>query len=1045
MSEEPTMVKCLGCGARLRLKPTTRSYQCPRCQEPGIVQDDPAPLTRKSEPASTCFIPKTMAPESTSAVDDAVRPVEPNSIVVNEPIKTSIPAPNRYFRAVFGALAGLVLMMGLSFLQPVIGFAGMATGFGLAAATLLVFGILRRTIARTLLATLGESHPDVVAIRARETAHLRFSMAFLLLGATFFLFDRAGVEGKGRLQKLVESMPKSAFQPPRAVAMEPIRLAGPPPIDEKPWASADYVVLTPGNEAIALDRQEKDGRPNFAVLARADRNTFSQAVRAAWEHQRPIVSEHSDIVKLIDQQAVPGATLRSSTSYRLVEALSPPRFTPEKASLVRFHDLRQSRRRVGHLIQQETERFQFADLIPTRSDVPSSSPTSEPPKFKTELISERMIQPGSFQMLQAESDLRSSVDFLDFCILQVLKTLESRSEITPVLFVDHVAVDAELKSTFAEAKERRVERSKRIDSTLDAGIQAEIQQVLIRESRPRELLDLLNDMLSKRSKERLKDNTSSAQALAQTEAEIGRLNDEIADCRLLLDEQNRFTSEIRSHLSKAGLPQIEAAASLEKARQSAGSWRRPDFEEAQKTGLIGATHVLLTDIRKPDHQGRYQLSMRLVDLISGRILWEDQGDRFDLSKQSLELAAPAFLLNTGELVLVRFPQDIKPFPTEQTAGLLGGWPLRLPEIDAFQPKPVDEREVKKKKDTPALIARIPQPSRRNPRATIAVPLPEPPPSDPPGGLDVLLGYREETGGKRGFRDLFSWSLQPFDKLTVLNMANARVPIPANRINWSPISSATEVPDAHMMRYVVWRLARAILPSAGRIESINGSEVSLDLGRDHGVKTADTLTVLRPNTLDPKNAKATVSVVPVKLILREVHENGSIAVIDETDSRFRSPGLAALPAPRAGDLVHRQLDREIHVAVLNPIVDLHSVSPATLKQYGESNVHDSMDYQGRRVAELLQSALIAQRVKVVDRKDLEAIQREQRLAASDPHTAAQVGRIKNATHVIVGTIAPSPRLNYRAPMTLKVVDVATAEVVAQIDFECTFQQVEKWRP
>ena len=43
--------------------------------------------------------------------------------------------------------------------------------------------------------------------------------------------------------------------------------------------------------------------------------------------------------------------------------------------------------------------------------------------------------------------------------------------------------------------------------------------------------------------------------------------------------------------------------------------------------MLDATHLLLSSIRRPHAQGTYELSMRLVDARTGRIVWEDLGDR----------------------------------------------------------------------------------------------------------------------------------------------------------------------------------------------------------------------------------------------------------------------------------------------------------------------------------------------------------------------------------------------------------------------------------
>ena len=84
--------------------------------------------------------------------------------------------------------------------------------------------------------------------------------------------------------------------------------------------------------------------------------------------------------------------------------------------MVRFHDLRQGRMRVGHLIEKQPQGFLFSDLIPSPAPTSPRPLGSKRPPFKTELIQERLIQPGTYYILPGDTDVRRSVDFLDYCI-----------------------------------------------------------------------------------------------------------------------------------------------------------------------------------------------------------------------------------------------------------------------------------------------------------------------------------------------------------------------------------------------------------------------------------------------------------------------------------------------------------------------------------------------------------------------------------------------------------------------------------------------------
>jgi hypothetical protein len=81
---------------------------------------------------------------------------------------------------------------------------------------------------------------------------------------------------------------------------------------------------------------------------------------------------------------------------------------------------------------------------------------------------------------------------------------------------------------------------------------------------------------------------------------------------------------------RAGIKQVERserAKDLILNKVDGRKWIGVASKDAVTSNLVQATHLLLTDIRHPEQGGRYQVSMRLVDVLTGEILWEDQGDR----------------------------------------------------------------------------------------------------------------------------------------------------------------------------------------------------------------------------------------------------------------------------------------------------------------------------------------------------------------------------------------------------------------------------------
>jgi TolB-like protein len=460
-------------------------------------------------------------------------------------------------------------------------------------------------------------------------------------------------------------------------------------------------------------------------------------------------------------------------------------------------------------------------------------------------------------------------------------------------------------------------------------------------------------------------------------------------------ELSRLTGEIQSFLAAIEVPIVDRSVTLARAlsRETKLSYRT-----AREMNLVGASHLVIFGIGPPQGRGPYELSMRLVSVRSGRILWEDQGDRVDSSEESIELAATPYLLNTGKLATLEFSGEKMPETPATEAWLYGGFPLRQPAITLIATEGSHAKAGKLRK------ARL-----------IYEPL---------SGLATCLGYVERSDeSKVEFRNLFSKDVQQLD---------------ASGVQVHEVTSDSEIPSAHQMRYVVWRLAKAIMPLAGRVKTITGKQFVLDLSQKDGIHSADRLAVVRTSSGEAGGGTLE-SVQPEELLVVQASDSGSTAICDQQGAESKI---------KPGDIVYRRPAAKTVVAFLGLAADINNVPQPVMQQLrrngiSETGLRDLSQDIGNRCIDALQTALVGMRLPVVERKSLTTVLAEQEREGIDPDKAAEIGRLHGATHVVLGEI--SPGLGNEAPITLRVVDVSSGKVVDQVQFSYKRGQLDYWKP
>ena len=747
---------------------------------------------------------------------------------------------------------------------------------------------------------------------------------------------------------------------PRPTLPKPERKPEPPKpeppkaikIDEKPWMSADLVLINTGpqgtvQQAVAIEQLGEP--PAYKVLAKLEDEAAARAAEVAWQSGVSIIADDQTLTRKVFGKVEPGGISGKEETDSLNRKWHDYHIVPPRATLVVFNDLKQVRTCVGYLAPaREFDPAKGEELW--FRDVKAKEPA---------LFERQYLQAGTFRKGVSDEVLRKlpGVDFLDYC-------------------VHHLA------SALTTPPDKR--------AALKIYVVGDVTRIALPENR--------SDMFR-------------LHPIAAPRGDELRMRSE---SDRLIRESERVASELRARLNALGVPVAEWSKEMAFGSYDT-DFRRPDFKQAHDANLLGVSHVLIFRVRTPQTRGMYELSMRLVDAAKGQMLWEGQGDRLKPEDYQLavENAGSPYLMNTGKLALLELNSDRAVIDESTRAWAQGGVPLLLPAV-RFKSELGRSYEG---------IQHKPLPQRKRPKrpGDHVVHSPE-----EMWGQDLRLGYLESEKPALTFRDLYSSHLQTIPDDAILRL--------------SPVDTDASVPPAHEMRYLVWRLAKFILPTAGRVTEVNQMRVRLTLCRPDGIKQGDRLTVIHLNEPSGGAIAASETVLPQELIATAVTEVDSLANIEQEEGADPATAIAIQP----GDVVHRRLPRQIVVAVMKPRVDPNAAAALGVRANADE-VRKMTQWVGDQLCQLLQNAMVRLRLHVVERGDLQTVLDQQKNENFDinPALAAQVGRVTGATHVILSDI--SPGLYNEAPVGLRVVEVDSGMVMEQINFKFKRAQLEAWKP
>jgi FlhB HrpN YscU SpaS Family len=560
--------------------------------------------------------PERQRPIRSETVNQVSRPL---AVAPSAPTHHRLPDPAPRERKVHSWLVGVmfavVLSVVFSMLKPVLGMQGLMIALCAVAALVIVWVATCYVIAVAAVSPLSRDRLAGWTFKARGRWALRAGVVTLALFACF-----VGAESSAPPEGIARSLGVRAKESMVQVRQDP------DVSDDTVWSGASLVLVNPGHVAVAMRVDDTEGTPEYVVLAKAVDEAARRAMKIAWEMHIPVIGNDPALTRRLHGSVELRSKVDALLARELRMLLRPRTYLPTDGTLVSFLDNRDSRTHVGYQLQNTAESFEFSELLPSVSDGRGQKdPAQRLIPFQTRLVSrQRDVRPGSERMNLDEAGVRQSVDFLDWCLYKVLAKLQSR-HVPGLLHVDSVYVEKVRADIHDE--EIGLQAMKAAYSQLRSRQDVDLADVGPPLSSPAALLDIMMRRVVDAERELDRRITKDEQR-QQLQEELKQLAPQIGRMRSLIDQQNRLSSDIRARLVRAGVALVADRQDYATTSKVTGkSWVRPEFGHPDFDKLVTASHLLITEIRTPELSGRYQMSMRLIDVITGEIIYEDQGER----------------------------------------------------------------------------------------------------------------------------------------------------------------------------------------------------------------------------------------------------------------------------------------------------------------------------------------------------------------------------------------------------------------------------------
>jgi hypothetical protein len=390
----------------------------------------------------------------------------------------------------------------------------------------------------------------------------------------------------------------------------------------------DFIMINSGHFGVVLARESDGG---FRSLFKTTDERVTQLVEKA--SHLPCIGLDPALTRQIYADVDSGSRLPEDLALRVQQYWREPLYLPEvlvdAAEYVAFRETGLNDYTLG--------------ILADNNDVQASCFTVKN-GFMT--LERTNVSPGSavFGPKEALCEAVLDIDFLDYCLLNVIQTLSMARDRPGYVAV---AIQVDTRKLAADVSELQAAQWKSIQ---DLGEVKDIAASTRRGMQGEGLLGaiLVTGFLAAEMAQESSLTAPYVEKLRSIEGVVEFKEKLLADLRR---QAEWIEDDVRTTLTNCGVNVIERG----RIREILAERQRTlsDLSQArQYRDLLTATHLLIVELGQARSGGTYHLTATLVDCKTGQAVWSSHRDRESIPKSSTLSVADRFVMNTGRLAIL---------------------------------------------------------------------------------------------------------------------------------------------------------------------------------------------------------------------------------------------------------------------------------------------------------------------------------------------------------------------------------------------------------
>jgi hypothetical protein len=256
-----------------------------------------------------------------------------------------------------------------------------------------------------------------------------------------------------------------------------------------------------------------------------------------------------------------------------------------------------------------------------------------------------------------------------------------------------------------------------------------------------------------------------------------------------------------------------------------------------------------------------------------------------------------------------------------------------------------------------------------------------------------------------------------------------------------------VPPNQRLRFVMWQVARNILPVAGRVSNVDHDRASITLGRNGRVDVGSRYKLWRvASEFDDRSSNIDHwRRLPVEVMTTEVNDSQAKVFVATSGVEQLWPEANQIAV---GDLVVRKDAPAPFVAVIPPAFDLSLLDSKIATKYAllgaaaQNRIQGNVERCAERFREHTEASLKKLNVRCADPGQVA------RFDLAGLHAPLLLARTMGVTHLVYGSICPASvhAESQSLAISIRVLDVARGETALTLpNFPLTIDHIDQWVP